>query len=67
MRAVAEQGNEMLAVRVKLIDPTVKWSKGTENAAQNHKSASGKVLRTSCRTAPHMPQRFVERKHAIVR
>jgi hypothetical protein len=67
MRAVVGRGNEMLVVRVKLNDPTVKWSKGTENTAQNHKFASGKVLRTSCRTAPHMPQRLVERKHAIVR
>ena len=30
----------MLVVRVKLIDPKVKWSKGTENAAQNHIFAS---------------------------
>ena len=35
-----KRGNEMLVVRVELIDPTVKWSKGTENAAQNQLFAS---------------------------
>jgi hypothetical protein len=29
MPGVVECGNEMLVARVKLIDPMVKWSKGT--------------------------------------
>ena len=46
---------------------TVKHGLGAKIALKNRKDASGAVLRSSCRMAPHMPQQLVERKHAFVR